>query len=96
MADYKVVLVTGCSSGIGNALVRDLQDRGGFKIYATARRFESLSALEGVKKLELDVIDDASCTKAVDTILQREGHIDILIVSRAVSFRFVSEKDVLN
>ena len=40
-----VILVTGSNRGIGKALVEELLARGAAKIYATARRPETLDAL---------------------------------------------------
>ena len=57
----KVVLITGCSSGIGRALALEL-NRKGHRVYATARRRETLAELEsqGIRGLALDVTDDTS------------------------------------
>ncbi len=73
-------LVTGCSSGIGRALARELAARGQRPI-ATARREESVAALrdEGLDALRLDVTDAASIRRAVDAALEREGRIDLLV-----------------
>ena len=55
----KTILITGCSSGIGAAMAREFRQRG-HRVFATARRRESLAALEaeGIDGLELDVNDD--------------------------------------
>ena len=44
--DSKVVLITGCSSGIGKATAERLLSDG-FTVYATARRTESIEELAG-------------------------------------------------
>ena len=74
------MLVTGCSSGIGAATARHLQDRG-WTVYATARRLESVEALaaEGCRVLPLDVTDEASMQHAVERIEAEAGGIDVLI-----------------
>ena len=63
----KAVLITGCSSGIGHATAEHLA-AAGWKVYATARRVESIEDLaeEGCVTLALDVTDEASMRTAVD------------------------------
>ena len=58
MAPQSVILITGCSSGIGAALAEEFHERG-HRVYATARRPESLVALaeRGMRTLALDVTD---------------------------------------
>jgi len=76
----KTILITGCSSGIGAALAREFAKRG-HRVYATARRAESLAALEaeGIHGLLLDVNDDASIASALDTLKREAGHLDVLV-----------------
>ena len=80
MVISKAVLITGCSSGIGHATAEALA-RGGWTVYATARRPETLAELErvGCKTLALDVTDEASMTAAVDEVLSAEGAVGVLI-----------------
>ena len=60
------VLVTGCSTGIGRATAARLA-RAGHRVYATARRLDSIEGLrsDGCELLELDVTDEASRAAAV-------------------------------
>jgi short-subunit dehydrogenase len=78
--EKQVVLVTGCSTGIGRALARELKARG-HRPFATARRPEALSDLasEGIETLRIDVLDTASIQSAVDAVVERAGRIDVLI-----------------
>lgn len=76
----KTILITGCSSGIGAAMAREFAQRG-HRVYATSRRSESLTPLEaeGIHCLELDVNDDASITRAIETVAGEVGHLDMLV-----------------
>lgn len=75
-----VSLVTGCSSGIGRALARELRRRGG-RCFATARTREACAELEdeGLEVLRLDVRDPESIQAAVACALERAGRIDLLV-----------------
>ncbi len=73
-----VVLVTGCSSGIGRATAERLA-RGGRTVYASARKLESIEGLEGCRTLRLDLTDDDSMRAAVDEIEREHGAVDVLV-----------------
>lgn len=75
-----VVLITGCSSGIGEATALYLVKRG-WRVYATARKAESLGKLAaaGCKTLALDVTDEGSMQQAVAAVTAAEGSIGVLI-----------------
>jgi NAD(P)-dependent dehydrogenase (short-subunit alcohol dehydrogenase family) len=76
----KVVLLTGCSSGIGRASALRLS-RAGWTVYATARRPESLAELAqaGCHTLALDVTDEESMRAAVATVEQEHGAVGVLV-----------------
>jgi len=75
-----VVVITGCSSGIGRAVAERFLERG-HVVYATARRLDTLEPLaaSGCHALALDVTDDASMRHAVETIESEHGAIDVLV-----------------
>ncbi|MGB7961790.1 MAG: SDR family oxidoreductase [Propionicimonas sp.] len=73
-----VVLITGCSSGIGRATA-ELLSRAGYEVVATARRPDDLAGLEVGLTLALDVIAQASIDAALAAVLDRYGRIDALI-----------------
>jgi NAD(P)-dependent dehydrogenase (short-subunit alcohol dehydrogenase family) len=76
----RAVLITGCSSGIGAATAARLA-AGGWSVYATARRPETLAELEakGCRTLALDVVDEASRKAAVDAVVEAEGAVGVLV-----------------
>ena len=76
----RTILISGCSSGIGAALARELHRRGQ-RVYATARRPESLAPLAelGIETLALDVDDDSSIATAMARIEGEGGKLDMLI-----------------
>jgi NAD(P)-dependent dehydrogenase (short-subunit alcohol dehydrogenase family) len=71
------VLITGCSTGIGRATAARLA-AGGWTVYATARRPETLAELEagGCRVLALDVTSEESMCAAVEAV---EGGVGVLI-----------------
>lgn len=84
MADppLKTVLITGCSSGIGECLAAGIRARGGYRVLATARAAEDVEGLRrsGFDALQLDLADPGSISAAVDGALEHGGgRIDVLI-----------------
>lgn len=80
MTTRKTILITGCSSGIGAALAQEFHKRG-HRVFASARRIESLSALaaQGLRTLALDVNDDASIAIALAAVQSETEQLDLLI-----------------
>jgi NADP-dependent 3-hydroxy acid dehydrogenase YdfG len=76
----KVVLITGCSSGIGAATAGYLAANGHL-VYATARRVETLEPLvaAGCHALPLDVNDEGSMRAAVSAVEAEHGAVGALV-----------------
>ncbi len=73
----KTAIVTGASSGIGEATAERLA-KAGYTVYGSSRR----AAREGRRSFEmltLDVTSDASVDAAVGEVMRREGRIDLLV-----------------
>jgi NAD(P)-dependent dehydrogenase (short-subunit alcohol dehydrogenase family) len=77
---HKTVLITGASSGIGEATALHLAELG-YTVYAGARRTERMSDLvdRGIRTKAVDVTDDASRTTLVEAIIAETGRIDVLV-----------------
>lgn len=76
----KIVLITGCSRGIGHAAAELLAEKG-YVVYATMRNLNIPSPPPN-KRLYirlLDVTDSASIAKVVNEIIEKEGRLDVLI-----------------
>ena len=78
--ENQVVLITGCSSGIGRALAREFAACG-HRVVATARRLESIEDLgdDSIQILQLDVTDEHSVENAVKNAYALNGRIDIVV-----------------
>lgn len=76
----KVAMVTGASSGIGEATVKRLIANG-YTTYAAARRLERMVNLKklGAVLLPLDLTDDSSIISAANRIRSEQGRIDVLV-----------------
>lgn len=71
----KKAIVTGASSGIGDATVKQLRDAG-VRVAGGARRVD---AIEADVALELEVTDPVSCAAFVEGAVAELGGIDILV-----------------
>src|SRR5437868_15526628 len=90
----RVALVTGASSGIGEAAARALVGAG-FTVYGTSRKATAGEKRGGVVFLPLDVTDDESVADAVREVLNRSGRIDVLVNNAGLGVARAAEEGSL-
>jgi NAD(P)-dependent dehydrogenase (short-subunit alcohol dehydrogenase family) len=79
-ANAPVVLISGCSTGIGRSLAVEFAARN-WQVFATARRSEVINDLKApnVDVSVLDVTDETSINACVDSVIAKTGRIDMLV-----------------
>ncbi len=94
--DNKTVIVTGASSGIGEALSRDFAARGA-RVVMGARSLDKMEKIaaeirqaggQAVCKA-VDVVNPEECKSLIDTAVAHFGGIDILICNAGLSMRAI-------
>lgn len=91
------ILITGTSSGFGLLTVRTLAAKG-HTVFASMRGVEGKNAAvaaeirasaerdgQKIHVIELDVTDQASVDRAVGRILERDGHLDVVVNNAGVA-----------
>lgn len=80
MKDNSIALVTGASSGIGEAIAKQLL-ADGFIVYGAGRRVEKMASLkeQGAITVKLDVTQEDDIVRVVDRIQKEHGGVDVLV-----------------
>jgi ketoreductase RED2 len=93
----KVVLVTGSSSGIGEATARRFADEGATVVVNSARSVEAgqkvAASLEKARYLQADVAEPGRAERIVADVLDHEGRLDVL-VNNAGTTRLIPHHDL--
>jgi NAD(P)-dependent dehydrogenase (short-subunit alcohol dehydrogenase family) len=68
-SEYRVVVVTGCDTGFGAEIVKDLHDRGGYNIYATCLSAKAVEAYNSQGSTHLrSLLVDVTNQEHVDSL----------------------------
>lgn len=94
----KVVLITGTNSGFGWLTVNSVAALG-HKVYATMRdtqgknadKAKALAQVKNVTVLDVSLTDEMSVKNAIDTIIAKEGTIDVLVNNAGAAMFGVAE-----
>lgn len=96
--NYKpVILITGCSSGIGLEIAKLFASYSAYRTVITSRAhsIENLKKLfpesETVKVMELDITSRDSRNAVISAVTQQWGGVDILVNNAGISYRSVIE-----
>lgn len=97
MTSTPAVLITGCSSGVGEAVAARFL-RAGHPVYATARHPEALTALveAGAVTLKIDVTDEDSMAAAVKRVEADHGAVGVLVNNAAYGLQGAIEAVTLD
>jgi short-subunit dehydrogenase len=87
MNSKPIALVTGATSGIGEATAYRLQGRG-YEVFATGRNTQALAALRsrGLQSRRLDVTDEGAVARLVEEIHTDFGDVDVLVNNAGFGF----------
>jgi NAD(P)-dependent dehydrogenase (short-subunit alcohol dehydrogenase family) len=81
----KVVLITGASSGIGQACAEHL-GRNGWRVFGTRRGAPSTTLAEApFEMLQMDVDDENSVRQCVESLLARAGRLDAVVNNAGIA-----------
>lgn len=93
----KIILITGASTGFGRDTAETLA-RGGHAVFASMRDLKEKNRQHaetlrkvGIDVVELDVTCDISVDRAVRTVLERAGRIDVLINNAGIASAGITE-----
>lgn len=87
----KIALVTGASSGIGEATAEQLA-KAGYKVYGTSRR-GAQAGQRPFEMLSLDVTSDESVKAAVLELMRIEGRIDLLVNNAGLGVALAGDEE---
>ncbi|XAH21105.1 oxidoreductase [Xylophilus sp. GW821-FHT01B05] len=91
MSNSKVVVITGVSSGIGRATALKFSKRG-CQVFGTVRNKDKAQAIPGVALVEMDIRDEESVQRGIESIIAQAKRIDVLVNSAGVTLIGAAEE----
>ena len=91
MSTTQTILITGVSSGIGRATALKFAEPG-CRVYGTVRNVAKAQAIAGVTLIEMDIRDEASISRGIQTIITQDKRIDVLVNSAGVTLLGAAEE----
>lgn len=91
MSSSTVVVVTGVSSGIGRATAQKFAEKG-CRVFGTVRSIARTHDLPGVTLIEMDVRDQTSVERGIQSIIDQAKRIDVLVNSAGVTLLGATEE----
>lgn len=91
MSHSQVVVITGVSSGIGRISAMKFAEQG-CRVFGTVRNMATANLIAGVELIEMDIRDEASVERGIQTIIAQAGRIDVLVNSAGVTLLGATEE----
>ena len=91
----KTALVTGASSGIGEATAVALS-QAGYRVIGTSRKAAPGEVRNGIRMIACDVTDDSSVAEAVVQAHSELGHIDLLVNNAGYALSGAAEESSID
>jgi NAD(P)-dependent dehydrogenase (short-subunit alcohol dehydrogenase family) len=91
MPESKVIVITGVSSGIGRVTAKKFAERG-YQVFGTVRNISKASPLPGVQLVEMDVSDNDSVKRGIQSVIDKAKRIDVLVNNAGVAMLGAAEE----
>jgi NAD(P)-dependent dehydrogenase (short-subunit alcohol dehydrogenase family) len=95
MSKSIVVVITGVSSGIGRAAAEKFAKQG-CQVFGTVRSIAKTKPLAGVQFVEMDIRDDASVKRGIQSVIGQAGRIDVLVNNAGMTLIGAVEETALS